>query len=157
MMAAEILTVCDALLPVVVAALDDPGDAVVERLYLAPLTLDTDAFRHVWVFPASYANNPATRAEDEWVYAVGVVVAERYEDAGEPPAAWLDERVAFTQSKVFDALDFARTLLQFGTGSARELWTQSSSCDVVYDSIRLSEKKLFWSELRFEFREILSA
>lgn len=156
-MTENILTVCDALVTALVAGLDDPNCATVERVYLAPVDLKSEQSRRVWVFPASYQHSPASRGENEWIYQVGVIVAERYADAGEPTVAWLDERVEFTQTQVFTALDHARELLAFGTDGTRRLWTQTGGCEVVYDADRLSTQKLFWSELRFEFREIQNA
>jgi len=153
-MPANILTVCDALVSAIEAGLDEPTDASVERLYLAPMDLATDTARHVWVFPARYSTILANRGEDEWTHTIGVIVAERYTDAGEPPVAWLDERVTFTEEYVYRALDFTRSLLSLGTG--RDLVTQTAEA-TVYDDLRLSEKKLFWSELRFEFKEIKDA
>lgn len=153
---AEILVVCDALVSALIDGLDDPADARVERLYLAPLDTVKDTDRHVWVFPASYENNPASRGEDLWVYQVGVIVAERCQDAGEPAKEWADERVTFSQRMVFDPLDYSRAPLHFGDGGARRLVTQASSCPVVYDAGRF-EKGIFWTELKFEFREIQDA
>ncbi len=153
-MAANILAVCDALVEWIAAGLDSPTDAVVERVYLAPLDLSADTDRHVWVFPATYTNSAATRGEDEWVYSVGVVVAERCPEPGEASVSWLDERVEFAEAKVFDALDFSRVPLVFDT-TRRLLTTQGDV--TVYDDQKLPSKNLFWSEMRFEFREIQDA
>jgi len=155
-MAANIITVCDALVTAVEAALDAPLDATVARLYLAPLDLSKDTGRYVWVFPARYSNTPASRGEDTWTHNVGVIVAERYTGAGEPTTVWIDERVEFCEAKVFTTLDLVRPWLSFGVDGARRLLTQTAEV-TVYDDLRLAEKKLFWSEMRFEFTEILDA
>lgn len=151
-MAADILTVCDELVNTVEAALTSPTDAVVERLYLAPLDMAADTDRHVWIFPASHTRTPENRGEDARTYRVAIVVAERYTDPGEPTVAWVDERVEFTQEKVFEALDFARAPLSY-TGS-RGLRTTSGEV-TVYDPDRL-QRGLFWSEMTLEFLDIQS-
>ncbi len=149
-MAADILTVCDALVDAVEAALDSPSDAVVERLYLAPVDMSSDTDRHVWIFPATFASSPENRGEDALTYRVGVIVAERYTDPGEPTKAWTDARVTFSQEKVYDALDFARNPLVY-TGS-RGMRTTSGEM-MVYDPDRL-QRGLFWCEMTLEFLDI---
>lgn len=149
-MAADILTVCDALVTAIETGLDHSTDAVVERLYLAPLDMATDTDRHVWVFPSVYGSNPENRGEDSLTYRVAVVVAERYTSPGEPTVAWVDTRVTFTQEKVFDTLDFSRDPLVFGT--TRRLLTTSGEL-TAYDPDRL-QRGLYWSEMTLEFREI---
>ena len=154
-MAANILDVCDDVTVALTTAVNDITIPV-DRLYLAPYDLATDTSRHVWVFPAQYQPSPATRGEDEWVYTIGVVVAERYTTAGEPTPAWLDDRVTFSEQKVYQPLyDLLRTMRTFGT--TRRLWLSTAECRLVYDPDKLSEKKLFWSEFRFEVREILDS
>lgn len=149
-MAADILTVCDALVTTVTNGLTAPTDAVVERLYLAPMDMASDTDRHVWIFPAVFGSNPENRGEDSLTYRVGVIVAERYTSPGEPTVAWTDTRVTFTQDKVYDALDFSRAPLTFAT--TRRLLTTSGEI-AVYDPDRL-QRGLFWSEMTLEFREI---
>jgi hypothetical protein len=148
--AADILTVCDALVDAVEAALTNPSDATVERLYLAPLDMASDTSRHVWLFPAVFGSNPENRGEDSLTYRVGVVVAERYTAAGEPTVAWTDARVTFAQEHVFDALDFSRAPLAFAT--TRRLLTTNGEL-AIYDPDRL-QRGLFWAEMTLEFREI---
>lgn len=148
---ADILTVCDELVSVVEAALTDPADAVVERLYLAPLDMAADTDRHVWIFPVSHTRTPENRGEDARTYRIAVVVAERYTAPGEPTVAWVDERVTFAQEKVFESLDFARSPLVY-TGS-RGLRTTAGEV-TVYDPDRL-QRGLFWSEMTLEFLDIL--
>lgn len=150
-MPADILTVCDALVDAVVAALDYPNQASVERVYLAPMDLMTgDSNRHVWIFPAVFGSTPENRGEDAQTYRVGVVVAERCLEPGEPSREWTDERVNFTQEKVFDALDFARAPLTFAT--SRQLLTTSGDM-TVFAADRL-QQGIYWSDMTLEFREI---
>ncbi len=149
-MAADILTVCDALVTVVTTALDAPSDAVVQRLYLAPMDMASDTSRHVWLFPAVFNSNPENRGEDSLTYRVGIVVAERYTSPGEPTVAWTDARVTFAQEHVFDALDFSRAPLTFAT--TRRLLTTGGEL-AIYDPDRL-QRGLFWAEMTLEFREL---
>ncbi len=152
-MAADIITVCDAIAARIEAGLDDPGDATVTRCYLAPVNVNTLTGRHLFVFPLKYSNGPATRAEDEMVYGVQVTCVEKYTDRGEPTNAWVDDLVEFVQAKISDRCDFVRTLLTFAT--TRELYTQTNDVS-VYDEAALSQEKLFKSDVVFEFREILA-
>ena len=154
-MPANIITVCDALVTAVEAGLESPLDATVARLYLAPLDLSKDIGRYVWLFPAEYSFLPASRNENNWTYSVGVIVAERYTGAGEPTATWIDERVEFCEAKVFGLFDYTHQWLSFGVDGARRLFTTVGDV-TVYDALQLTEKKLFWSEMRFEFTEILN-
>lgn len=149
-MAADILTVCDALVDAVEAALDSPSDAVVERLYLAPVDMSSDTDRHVWLFPATLTSTPENRGEDADTYRVGVIVAERYTDPGEPTKAWTDARVTFATTKVFDALDFSRDPLVIS--GSRGMRTTSGEM-MVYDPDRL-QRGLFWCEMTLEFLDI---
>ena len=151
-MAADILTVCDALVLAVETALDNPADATVERLYLAPLDMAADSARHVWLFPATLARRPENRAENTLTYRVACVVAQRYTEPGEPTKAWVDSLVEFVAAKVYFPLDFIRDPLAFGPDSGRHLLTTSGEI-TVYDPERL-QRGLFWSEITFEFQEI---
>lgn len=152
---ANILAVCDYLVDVVEAAWTTiTADDSVERLYVAPLKLHEQSGRHVYIFPLSYSNQPATRGHDDWTYQVGIIVLERYEDAGEPPVSWMDDRVDFVQSKVFDALDFTRSPGNV-SGGLRVL-TQEANCE-VYNVDLMTQERQFRSELRFTFTEIREA
>lgn len=153
-MAAEIITVCDAIADYIEAGLDDPGDATVTRCYIAPVNVNTLSGRHLFVFPLKYSNGPATRAEDEWIYGVQVTCVEKYTGRGDPTNAWVDDLVEFVQAKVSDRCDFVRTLFTFAT--TRELITQTNEVN-VYDEAALSNEKLFKSDVVFEFRETQAA
>jgi len=157
-MAAQITTLCDALVTQVLAAwntsispssVSSPDSVSWE--FLAEIDSDTLTGRKVFLFPGpDYSNGPATRGEDEWVYAVAALVVERYTDAGTPTKDWIKERVEFVQDIVSGSLDFVRSYLDI---SGREIWTQENTV-TVYDPEKLEKQKLFWSEVKFEFREI---
>lgn len=151
-MAANILEICDHLVDVVTAEWTGIGvQDSVERVYLTPLKLHTQEGRHVFIFPRDYENSPATRGEDSWTHQIGIVVAEKYDDPGEPPIAWMDERVLFVQEYVFNPLDFARSpqIVAGGLG----LITQTSTVS-VYNSERMESDHMFWSEIALTFTEL---
>jgi hypothetical protein len=152
--AAEIITVCEAIKTWIADGLDAPGDATVSRVYIAPVNVDTLTTRQIFVFPLKYSNGPATRGEDEWVYGVQVTCVEKYTTAGNPTNTWLDNLVEFVQHKISDRCDFVRELFTFA--STRELFTQTNEV-TVYDEALLSQEKLFRSDVVFEFRETLTA
>jgi hypothetical protein len=163
-MAARINEVADAVVTAVLAAwnasiapetVTAPDECV--RTYLVPADLGTLTGRKVWVTPARFADENASRAENLGQYTVAVVVAERYESAGPPPRAWLDERVAFVEL-LYDLLGSygnrrASGWLSVGT-PARRHFTESAAVGEVYAFEYLSSDHVFWAELEFEFREV---
>jgi len=161
---AKIITLCDQLVTTLEAAWPTRGaDDLVRRVYLAPVNLDRAepwAGRRVYLFPAAYRDDPATRAEDSREYTVGVWVAERYPDEmaadSDDCRDWLDERVGFVETQVYDALDFGRRdktpKLQF---DGRRVWTDAARV-TAYDWERLNALELFLSQLEFTFRELVN-
>ncbi len=155
---ARIIEVTDALVSAINTAWTGQGaDDAVSREYLAPVSvedLDSLTGRKVYLFPGPYDSGLANRAEDEWAYTIGILVVERYESAGDPPKAWLDARVYFTEAIVGAAVDYSgRTLLAIGT---RRLWTESVEVE-TYSLDTLNQKKLFWSELTVVLKENAAA
>jgi hypothetical protein len=150
-MAADIIDVCDAIVSRITTGLAEGDTSTVERVYIAPIKVESISDRVVYVFPANKSQSPASRSEYEQVYRVAVIVAERFSDAGEPTKTWTDTRVSFVQDKVEKRCDFTKELLVFDT--TRELWTQTIETD-IYDADQLTINKLFWSEITFEFHEI---
>lgn len=164
-MAARIVEVCDAVVAAVLAewavvqgsAVAAPNECA--RVYVTPVGPDDIGRltgRKVWVTPANYADEPASRGEDQDQHTVAVIVAERYPDAGAPPRAWLDERVAFVEA-VYDLLANYKPVRSPGAllvGSpARRHWTERAQV-AVYDWAFLDEHHVFWAELEFEFRGV---
>lgn len=151
-MAADILTVADAIVTRITAGLDVGDTTTVSRVYLAPIDLTSLSTRKVFVFPVSYEDAPATRAEDEIVYGIAVICAACFTraTAGQPTNAWIDAQVNFVHEKIVERCDFVRDLLTFET--TRRLYTSAISVQ-IYDVDRLSEDKTFLSEVTFEFRE----
>jgi hypothetical protein len=157
---AQILDVCDACVtatraawntnisPSVVAA---PNEVL--RAYVFPHNLANDTGRKVIFFPRTFRNEAATRGEDENIYGVVCVVFERFTDAGPPTDAWVDALVLFVQNIVSDANDYVHGALMDLPG-ARSAWTTTNNIN-IYDPERLDSQKVFWSEIEFEFREII--
>ena len=130
-------------------SLDDEV-AAVTRLDLP----DNLTGRKVYVRRFTYTGQPAVRADDLNSYTVQVVVAEKYQSAGDPPEVWVDERVGF--------VDWLVTLL----GNARGprllgnefdpnvgLWPELVEVTTVHDADELATKKLFLSSILLTFRE----
>jgi len=155
-MAAEIINICEEIREWIESGLDAPGDATVSREYIGPVNVDSITGRKVFVMPLSYLNNPADRAEDEWVYGVQVTVVEKFNSPGDPTKEWIDARVLFVQQKVSDRCDFVRQMLTFGDSNERRLLTYANDVD-VYDEAQLVQNKLFKSDVTFEFRETMGA
>lgn len=154
---ARVTEVCDAVVAAVAALWTPAAPNAVERTYLTPVEPGDLAGRQVWVTPASFADEPASRGEDLGQYTVAVVVAERYADGGAVPRGWMDERVLFVES-LFDLLGNygqrrASGWLSVGT-PARRHFTERAAVPAVYDWEFLSGDHCFWAELEFDFREV---
>lgn len=153
MPSANVLTLCDALVSRIEAALDAPADATVSREYVTAQTVPSAAGLRVWVFPVQDEREPRTRAEDEWTYRVAVVVTDYYPDAAPVPAGWMDDRKAFAEGKVTASLTLTHGTFDF---DGRRVWSVPTE-QPVFDAEALAAKKWFWWEAVFEFRELLTA
>ena len=157
-MAARVNEVADAVVAAVLVLWPDGGTApnAVERTYLTPIDLNTLTGRKVWVTPADFGDENASRGENLGKYTLAVIVAERHTDPGPPSRAWLDTRVAFVES-LYDLLGSygnRRASGHLSVGSpARRHWTDRATA-AVYDWETLSADHVFWAELEFEFREV---
>ena len=145
---ARIIEVCDAIVDKVTLAWVPLGADGVSRQYLTPVKAEFIQGRQVYVFPANYGDEPADRADDLKEHRVALLVVERYTDAGAPTVEWIDERVNFVQTFLWDELTNPRS-----QAILDDLWPHTGEV-AVYDVAMLSEKKLFWSELDLVFREI---
>src|SRR5262245_26659902 len=86
-------------------------DFLSPELWLAnPDLANSFTGRRVYVMAVSETHmGPISRAEDDDRYGVGVVTMERYAgDEPVVPTAWMDERLAWVESKVLDFLGDAR-------------------------------------------------
>ena len=149
-----ILTMLDSLVTRISTQWGPTGNDAVSRVYQTPVKTSEIVGRKVYLFPAEYDDESATRAEDLITYRVAIIVAERYEAAGEPTVAWVDTRVDFVND-LLDWLEFLGTsgnpLHAIGT---REIKTLSREPVQVYDVEMLVKHKMFWSELEFTFQEL---
>lgn len=152
----------DAIVTTVTTAWADKGAADVVKWHpLFPVNLDRSerfAGRAVVFFPTADDEEVADRGEDDIRYMITCWVAEQCQDAidmtSDAAKTWFIDRLDFVYTCVREPLDFGRRtkngLLAVGS---RRIWTQSRS-RVIYDANRLSEQKLFVSQMEFVFREI---
>jgi hypothetical protein len=147
-MNADIITICDQIAERITQLAG--GSATVSRRYSVPRELREIVGREVYVFPANYVRESASRSENQTDYEVQVITLERYEDAGEPPTSWMDTRIKWVQDTVADGCDFSREFLEF---AGRQAWTQAVATE-VYVLEDLHEKKLFHSTVTLTLREI---
>lgn len=151
-MAARINTVVDACVTAITAALPGGDGTTVSRDYL-PDVLDAEMIgtlsgRYCFVFPLGYSQvEAATRAEDLNEYRVGVLVVERFTDAGDPSRSWTDTRLEWVQDQVYDVLGDVR-----GSALITGLYNETNDVTQAYDPVLLRSHKLFWSECEFAFR-----
>jgi hypothetical protein len=149
------LTLCDKLVELLVAAWNPADPDKAERVYEAPVHADSVTGRKVYVFPATYTSEPASRGEDLYTHRVVFLVVEKYAGDGRPPVAWVDARVDFVWERVYQAFDFSHDgPLKF---DGRSVVTRSTDPVDVYDAGYLVKNKVFWAEVTFEFDEALPA
>ena len=156
-MAARIVEVRDAVVERV-AAWWGPS-APDEVLGPAEFDLDTSKMlgRQVRVFPSTYTGGPVDRSGDQNDYTVVIAVTEVFRDAGEVPAAWVDELVAWSE-RLLNAVGSVRAERLLATGEAGSgLWPETAECTTVYDLEELTERKLFLSVLTIMYREHVGA
>jgi hypothetical protein len=159
-----ILTLCDALAGAVndgwtTYAINVVGKA--ERAYQVPVKpseMDRYFGRRVYVFPDTYANQPASKLEDLNAYRVAFLTIEKFHGTGPPDLCWVDDRVKFVYDAIFQGLDFSHNTaggmpgpLAIGT---RRVWTEGFDDVPVYDQDMLVRQKIFWCEMSGLFREI---
>lgn len=138
----------------------------VERTWGKQIGLDADSpyplltGRQVYVLPGAVEQvDPFERSCQMYRYTVGVLVAERYAEAdgtagpaGEVPADWVDERVAFVEQMVFAPL--SDPALAYRGGVVRGEIGGRQRIDVPVDRELLLTKRVFWCPLAFTFIEL---
>jgi hypothetical protein len=154
---ARIILARDALKDRIDEIWTDRGDPDNDEV-LAPWSyrIDSKALtgRKVLVFPTTYAGVPVTRDEDQDDYGFVLLVVERYTEQGDPPDAWVDERVDFCE-QLLEAVGnprLFRLLAEEGDPDSG-LWPQEAGVNPVYDVEELQERKLFMSALEITYRE----
>lgn len=153
-MAARINEVLDAVVTLIQTAWSPSAPSAVTRCYEAPVNADTIQGRQVFVFPVGYADEPASRGEDAATYTFAVLVVEKFREQSAPPVAWVDERVEFVESKVYDVLaNFGQRKTYLTVSGHGRLICETAEVD-VFDWPTLRQKFTFWSESTFALKEI---
>ena len=118
---------------------------------LTPWRFDLDSKTHtgrkVYVFPSEYATENVARGFEQGDYAFALVVAEKYEEQGQPSDAWTDERVEWCESLLALLSNPASRLLD------NALHPQDAAVTTVCDIEELTARKLFFSVLNVTYRE----
>lgn len=148
------LTLCDALIDVLLAAWTPSAPDGAERKYLERIDLSALVGRRVFLFPTGYDNAPATRGHDDYTHRITALTVERYPDAGDPSVAWLDERCDFVHTQIVQGFDYSHD----GPPTFnRQVLTLSADVPVLYDAEILATKKQFWCAVELVFQEFRSA
>lgn len=153
------LTLCDDLVSALNTAWAPAGNDGVERHYFKRFSDGEDTAlkllgRRVVIFPTGYDNAPAHRGEDDYEHRVSVLTVERYTDAaGDPPKAWIDERVDFVFTHVVQGFDFGREPPTWN----KKLLTVSADVQVCDVEKLVGGGKLFYSLVDLVFSELRDA
>ncbi len=158
---ARALLLCDEVAALILAgwnASATPPASIdgVQRAYSPTISFTPDSApqiegRQVYVFPMPYTATPQTRETQLRDYLVKVLVVEQYSAAeGDPPTAWIDERVNFCEQVVFNPL--MNPQLVIASQWFPPLETEGT-VDVLYDQPALQENKAFWSVMTLPFQE----
>lgn len=147
---ARVIDAADAAVALIAAAWNPVAPSGVRRAYpnqRIDLTAESAAEllqgRQVYVFPGSpVTSRPMTRGDLWRTYVLRVLVVERFADAGDPPADWIDERTAFVEQVVFDVLSNPDLKL---VGQLTPDPEQDASIDEVVAADLLRDLKVFWS------------
>lgn len=165
-MAAESIALCDYITNYLTEIITEyEGSApvsTIERVYDFVEDLGKLVDRKVYVFPLDYVlTEPISRKEDMFDVRVGVVVAHKYDNPSSPtkaaPVAWVDDKVDFVETYIFSTLAEVRmheVPLGGPSGEMVQYWPQEAANNMVFDYTKLSQHKVFWSELEFVFRKV---
>lgn len=152
-MAARVTEVRDAVKGAVEAWWQPSAADEVLTAWRADLDVKGWRGRKVYVFPAEYATENVTRADEQGDYTLSVLVAERCPDAGDPLDAWLDDRAAWVES-LYEMLSApALRLLPTPGEPYSGLWCERAAVVSVYDLEMLTQAKMFMSEIAVTYRE----
>lgn len=145
-MAARIVQVRNALAAAISAWWTPSAPDAVLTPWRFDLDTKTHTGRKVYVFPSDYTTENIARGFEQGDYGFTLIVAEKYEEQGEPPDAWTDERVEWCES-LYQLLADPEALL------LSSLWPQEAAVTTVFDLEELSARKLFFSVLNVTYRE----
>lgn len=159
---ARILAAADAAVALILAgweAWDTPpsgSDAVqfggAPTISFTPDIPPQIAGRQVYVFIGQSGTTNFTRGDRLWEGRIQVLVVEQYSAAeGDPPNAWLRERLNFCDAVIFRPLTNPSLLLVDEMFPALE---EQATVDIPYDRDALrGGDKAFWSVMTFPFQE----
>lgn len=156
-MASRLIQVCDAAAARLRLLWSPAPPAAVARAYLPNLAEGPKGRwpegRQVYVFPVGLAQVErlarAGPGADLRGYTVAFVVAEKYDQAGQPPDAWVDERVEWLERVIFgDLADPEQEPI------LDALWPHTAEIVKAYDEDLLRFTPAgFCGEVQIEFRE----
>lgn len=135
---ARIDELCDSVAAVLTAAAGAAATVTADD-DVPDVDFETITERLVFVMPVSREDRgPVSRRADGKAYQIGVLVVERYTDAGPMTRAWRSERTAWVDEKVVAVIGDARDRIE-GAYAER--------VEVTEDREEQVERKLFWSEV----------
>jgi hypothetical protein len=81
-------------------------------------------------------------------FKVNLEIFEKFEEAGRPPKAWVDERVSFVDT-VYTAIDKVH-----GSYLIDQMWTETLTIVEMTNLRAVEQLKFFAASIEVEFREI---
>ncbi|MGL5097507.1 MAG: hypothetical protein ACRDD1_18110 [Planctomycetia bacterium] len=153
-MAARIDAVCDLVRAAILASLPESDDTVViaddpTPTLLNPEDIDAIRIRTAYVLPAGYLQvQQLSRTKELAAYRVIVLVANRFLDPGEPTDQFARQEKTWVQDRVYDPLSVPTANPVTGYYCETAEVTEVTAFDL------LRTRKLFWSQVDFEFRII---
>jgi hypothetical protein len=96
----------------------------------------------------------ATRDSDIYDYPIYVAVVEPYKGAGNPPVAWIDERVQFFETllKLLGEARKGEDGAALFTGDLAAVYPNEAESIVAFDLDELRENKLYWGMFAVTYR-----
>lgn len=130
-----------------------------ERAEFAAVFLEDLAGRRAWVFQRGEAQvGKAGRKVNLMEYRVSLVFAEKYPDAGEVPAAWLDEWLDWVRRTFLAPLgDEQRRPVLAANKFARACWPQRAELMEPADREANRREKLFLCLVELDYRRTVRA
>lgn len=144
-MASRLVELADAVVATLTTAIGTPTaplTVTTSRVYVPsvdPESLTANA-RRVDVYPIGRVDaGPVSRSTDAVQNKIGVVVYERYAEAGSPSNAWIDDRMEWVETYIEANLKDPRIR---ESGAYVETYEVES-----YSPEQLATNKLFWCEV----------
>ena len=148
-MADRLLEVADIVVAAVDAAWDPAEPDKCSREYGVEGDLTTVKGRRLYAFPVGDGEaERLDRTTVVWEYRFVLIAFERYEPAGLPPKEWMDDRLNWYRTTVYDALNVDRASEYLGG----TLYTQAITRDLAYDFDAYRDG-VFWCEGSLALRE----